>query len=238
MAGAHFYKRIVELTPGSDDQEHIPVVLISEPSIPSRIRYLEGAGESPVPMLVEVIRKLVAAKADFIVIPSSTTNIFLPDLTATIDVPFISLIKEVTEGIAKTRCKTIGILGTTPTQTYGIYDRSFAQAGLRAVYPDAASQSEIMDIILRVKGGTTGTPLDRPQLSLSEQLYEVACRPWSQEIDGLLLACTEIPIIFPTETWFSNRGATPTLFSSTDILASSVITAAKSHDAAQPVPHA
>ncbi|MHB1681350.1 MAG: aspartate/glutamate racemase family protein [Bacilli bacterium] len=228
LAGAYFYRRLIELTPGSDDQDHIPVVLVSDPLIPSRLLHLEGAGTSPVPKLLEAIQKLVAAGADFIAIPSSTTNIFYPDLVDAIDVPIISLIKEVTAGIAKTHCKTIGVLGTTPTQSYGIYDRSFAQAGLRAVYPDAASQSEIMALIARVKGGTAGTPLERPlsESSLSERLYEVACRPWSQGIDGLLLACTEIPVIFPTETWFSSRGAEPRLFSSTDMLAESVIMAA------------
>lgn len=132
-----------------------------------------------------------------------------------------------TGSIAQTRCKTIGVLGTTPTRTYGIYDAAFAQAGLRAVYPDAASQGEIMDIILRVKGGTSNTPLEYASVRLSEQLYEVASRPWSEEIDGLLLACTEIPVIVPTETWVSNKGAAPKLFSSTDLLALSVIAAAK-----------
>ncbi|MHB1627079.1 MAG: aspartate/glutamate racemase family protein [Bacilli bacterium] len=176
LAGAYFYRRIIELTPGSNDEEHIPVVLIAEPSIPSRIRHLEGAGESPVPKLLEAIRKLVAAGADFIAIPSSTTHIFYPeksmvpagrsrilrpcsdsavaklatgaiydsspsrpgvreehrrrhfqllmaprsgmdvypDIAAAIDVPAISLIKAVTDGIAQTRCKTIGVLGATP----------------------------------------------------------------------------------------------------------------------------
>ncbi len=227
LAGAHFYRRLIELTPGSDDAEHIPVVLIAEPSIPSRLRHLEGAGESPVPKLLEAIRKLVAAGADFIAIPSSTTHIFYPDITAAIDVPAISLIKEVTDCIAQTRCKTIGVLGTTPTRTYGVYEEAFARSGLQAVYPDAESQSEIMDIIIRVKGGTVGSSPERRWASLGEQLYEVACRPWSEGIDGLLLACTEIPVIFPTDTWLSNKGAAPKLFSSTDLLAASVIKAAK-----------
>lgn len=230
LAGAHFYRRLIELTPGSSDEEHVPVVLLSEPSIPSRLRHLEGSGESPVPKLLEAMRRLVAAGAEFIAIPSSTTHIFYPDLAEAIDVPVISLIKEVTKGIAASGCQTIGILATTPTRTYGVYDKSFAQAGLRAVYPDAVSQSEIMDIIARVKGGTTEAASERLGLSMSEQLFEVARRPWSEGIDGLLLACTEIPVIFPTETWLSDKDA-PRLFSSTDMLASSVIMAAKADKA-------
>ncbi len=225
LAGAHFYRRLIELTAAANDEEHIPVVLISEPSIPSRIRYLEGVGDSPAPKLQEVVRRLAAAGAEWIVIPSSTTHIFYPDLAAASPVPILSLISVVTSGIVAARRRTVGILATTPTRSWRVYDGAFAQAGLEAVYPDDASQNEITEIIARVKGAVgSGAPVD-----LGERLLDVAGRPWSKRIDGLLLACTEIPVVFPAQEWAERSGAdpgTPRLFSSTDMLAQAVINAA------------
>ncbi len=225
LAGAHFYRRLIELTAAANDEEHIPVVLISEPSIPSRIRYLEGVGDSPAPKLQEVVRRLVAAGAEWIVIPSSTTHIFYPDLAAASPVPILSLISVVTSGIAAARRRSIGILATTPTRSWRVYDGAFAQTGLEAVYPDDASQNEITEIIAHVKGAVgSGVPAD-----LGERLLDVAGRPWSKGIDGLLLACTEIPVVFPIKEWAERSGAapgTPRLFSSTDMLAQAVVKAA------------
>lgn len=33
LAGAHFYRRLVELTPAGRDEEHIPVVLATDPAL-------------------------------------------------------------------------------------------------------------------------------------------------------------------------------------------------------------
>ena len=230
LAGAHFYKRIVEMTPASDDHEHIPIVLISDPSIPSRIRHLEGTGESPVPKLLDVSNKLLSLGADLIAIPSSTTNIYYSELVKLAKIPIISMIEEVTNEISKSSLRRIGILATTPTRSYQVYEKHFSQAGIHAIYPDDSSQIEVMNIIARVKGNNRGRnkvevegTLDDSLLTVSDQIYELACRQWSDSIDGLLLACTEIPVIFPSQKWASNGRTLPKLFSSTDILAVAVV---------------
>jgi len=225
LAGAHFYKRLVELSSASSDQDHLRVVLISEPAIPSRIQHLAGSGESPVPQLREVIRQLVAVGAELIVIPSTTTNIYLPELAPVSDVPILPMIAEVTRDIAARGLKRIGILATTPTCTYEIYEEHFRQAGMEAVYPDTVSQAEVMRIIGAVKTGGSDLAVLRAQIG------EIACRPWQKDVDGLLLACTEIPVIFPIDTDIrmrANSGAidqatAPHILSSTDILARAVI---------------
>lgn len=225
LAGAHFYRRVIELTAANDDQMHIPIVLISEPLIPSRLSFLEGVGPSPMIKLLDVSKRLISAGAEFIVIPSSTAHIFYSDLVDQIPIPILSIVKEVTEEISKTTCKSIGILGTTPTKTYGIYDSGLAQSGIQVIYPDCGSQIDITAIIDSVKCGDTCVKSNhsRSKKNVSEQLYEVACRSWCKNVDGLLLACTEIPVLFPIEKWITRQGNMPKLFNSTDILARAVI---------------
>ncbi|RIV21981.1 aspartate/glutamate racemase family protein [Alicyclobacillaceae bacterium I2511] len=229
LAGAHFYRRLIELTPASGDDSHLPVILLSDPAIPSRILHLEGVGESPVPKLRELASKLEAMGAGLIAIPSTTTSIYLKEISYGLSIPILSLAEEVTQEIVRAGAEKIGILATTPTQVLGIYNAVFRQAGLHAIYPDEVSQREVMGVIMRVKDSSRFSihPTSQSKFEsfsqLGKEILTLAGRPWSRGIDVLLLACTEIPVIFPIEDWYQSDKSTIPLFSSTDILAQAVI---------------
>ncbi|WAH37645.1 aspartate/glutamate racemase family protein [Alicyclobacillus dauci] len=228
LAGAHFYRRVIDMTPAAGDREHIPVILISDPAIPSRVEHLSGTGESPVPKLVEVARKLIGAGASLLAIPSSTTSIYEKTIAEQIDVPIVSMIDEVTAAISRSRCSRIGVMGTTPTRMFHVYDEAFERAGIRAVYPDEETQSAMMDVISTVKEATAVN--NHPQEGdvnvmtlLGRRTVELAERPWSRGVDGILLACTELPVIFPIPEYAASTTFSGELFNSTDILAAAVV---------------
>lgn len=76
LAGAHFYRRLIELTDAHSDEQHLPLLLLSDPAVPSRLQHLAGEGPSPLPKLLEMARRLVAAGADLIAIPSATVHAY------------------------------------------------------------------------------------------------------------------------------------------------------------------
>jgi aspartate racemase len=43
------YRHILQLTPATKDQDHIRVLIYSNPKIPDRTRAIESDGESPLP---------------------------------------------------------------------------------------------------------------------------------------------------------------------------------------------
>ncbi|QSO51441.1 aspartate/glutamate racemase family protein [Alicyclobacillus curvatus] len=274
LAGAHFYRRLVELTPAESDEDHIPVILVSHPDVPSRIHHLSGTGPSPVPKLTELCRQLEQLGARIIAVPSTTTSIYQAELSLEVNVPIISLIDEVTRVIATDGCTTesgmsergttergttergtsergisdrgtsdrgtsdrgtrIGIMGTTPTRTFAVYESAFARHGIQPLYPDDASQSDIMDVIRAVKGsqqygsqGADGRPRGIASLAeLAREVTAIASRPWAQTLDGILLGCTELPVLFPTPDALAAFPPKLKVFSSTDILATAVVRAA------------
>lgn len=223
LAGAHFYRRLIELTPASVDQEHIPVILASDPRVPSRILHLQGEGESPGPQLVRMAKNLYEAGADFLVIPSTTTHMYHEEVARQVDIPVLHMIEEVAKDLTRYPVSTIGVLATTPTRTYRLYEEALARVGITMVYPDDASQEETMQIIAEVKEGKFHAASDIPA-----RLAVLASGPWAQSIDGLLLACTEIPVVFPMQT----DAIQVPVYSATDILARAVIRTAM--DAQQP----
>ncbi|PSR36157.1 MAG: aspartate racemase FomE protein [Sulfobacillus thermosulfidooxidans] len=207
LAGAYFYRRLIELTPAHRDEDHIPVILLSSPQIPSRIAHLEHRGPSPLPTLIHAAQTLVQAGAEFLVMPSSTTHAYYDALSQAVSVPWLNMLAVVSDTIASHGIHRLAIMATTPTVQYHLYDSHLLARQITPVLPDATSQMDIMNIIERVKG-------QDDLVALGQALYEIAQRPWSATADGLLLACTEIPVVFPVASW--NQ---PAIFSATDILA-------------------
>ncbi len=214
LAGAFFYRRLIELTPVRGEEDHLPVVMVSSPAIPSRLAYLEGRGPSPLPALQAAVRRLEGAGADVIVMPSSTTHAFFPELKAASSAEWVNMIEEVSQAAGSRGVTRLALVATTPTITFHLYDDALRARGIIPLVPDDASQSHIMDVIAGVKNGEALPPL-------AAELMAVAERPWASGADAVVLACTETPVVFPLSEW-SLRHPVPIL-SATDILASAAI---------------
>lgn len=228
LAGAYFYLRLCELTPAQSDEEHLSVVLDADTAIPSRLNYLRHEGPSPVEALRRVGQRLIDAGAEFISMPSSTTSYFHGALQEQLSVPLLSLVDEVGEALRRDGCGHIGILGTTPTRSYRIYEQALERRDIHVVYPDDQSQQDTMDIILQVKGQASSEPR---RGTLAERLRSIMDRPWAQNTDGVLLACTELPVA--ARSLDGRKNGRP-VFSATDILARATIAFATSrHEAAK-----
>lgn len=74
------FAKIIQNTPAKKDQEHLRIIIDSNPKVPDRTAAIIGNGESPVPLLVEGCRSLQRAKADFIIIPCVSAHFFLAEV--------------------------------------------------------------------------------------------------------------------------------------------------------------
>ena len=213
VAGAHFYQRLTEMTPATGDADHLSTILISDPTIPSRLKHLMGEGPSPLPQLISVARRLIGAGADMLAMPSTTTSHYHEDIQAGISVPLISLVAAVRDALDRDGVKTVGILATTPTRAYQIYEAAFDEAHIHYVYPDAETQQRVMALISAVKGsGDRGAQVD--------VLAQCIRAPWAESVDAVLLGCTELPVVW------DSRPPHPVgqpVYSATDILARRVL---------------
>ncbi|MFJ9909258.1 hypothetical protein ACIRVK_41670 [Streptomyces sp. NPDC101152] len=60
-ATADFYAKLVSMTPGHSDQDHLRTVIWSDPTIPDRTGALLGNGPDPTPWLLNGSRVLCEA---------------------------------------------------------------------------------------------------------------------------------------------------------------------------------
>lgn len=203
LAGAHFYRRLIERTPAKDDSEHLSVILVSDNTVPSRVDNLLGYGPNPAPRLIQLACLLESAGASMIVILSSTTHAYYQEIQEAINVPAVNLLSEVSDVIIKKGYRRPAFLATAATAVLDLY-RPYLIPQAEPVYPDAKTQAEIQELVIAVKGGSDPS-------QLSNRLSELISRPWAEGADCIVLACTELCLFDPQDLELPVISATDTL---------------------------
>ena len=190
------------------------VIVDNNPKIPKPALGITGEGPNPVPALVKSAKTLETAGADFIVIPCNSAHYFLEAISASVNIPIISIITETVEAARRKKCKKIGILATSGLINSRIYQNGFLDAGIESLCPNGHEQKQLMDNIIRFKDSGEKKGLT----SIVNSLVDTLCVCGA---DGIVLGCTEIPVVF------SPPDHTMPFFNTIEILALGAIRAAK-----------
>ena len=190
LASADLFEKIIRVTKADRDQEHLHVVVESNPRIPDRVGAILSGTESPVPEMVRSALRLEAAGAQVMVMACNTAHYFYDDIRPFVHIPFLHMPRETASLLARQGIHRAAVLGTTALVEAGVYNLPFAENNLEIVYPDDYTQSQIMHMIFDgIKAGNLHPDLeDLPQL-----LHQMKER---QGVEVFVLGCTELPILF------------------------------------------
>ncbi|MEU1005952.1 aspartate/glutamate racemase family protein [Streptomyces tibetensis] len=189
-ATADFYAKLVSITPGASDQDHLRTVIWSDPTIPDRTEALLGKGPDPTPWLLDGGRVLREAGATVIAIPCNTAHAFVPRIADHVGLPIVHMIGEVARYLTSLspRIHTVGLLATAGTVRAGLYQEWLGRSGIHLVLPDNASQDhEVMTAIRKVKAGTRDD-------TTTALLTRAARRLTARGAQAVIAGCTEIPL--------------------------------------------
>ena len=194
------YSNIIKNTPAQKDQDHLRVIIDSNPKVPDRNAAIDGRGESPIPMLLEGCRALERAGADFIIVPCVFAHLFLAEVQTQIELPILSVFDAVTEAITRNYPKvtTVGLMGTSGTIQGGLFQKRLAEDGIKTVVPDEADQARVMRAIYDIKNSKP----DRSRAEISADLVEAAQSLLNRKPDAaqaIIAGCTEIPLALTRE---------------------------------------
>ncbi len=189
------FGKIIKNTPAQRDQDHLRVVIDSNPAVPDRTAAIVEEGPSPVPMIVKGCHALEKAGADFIIIPCVSAHLFVAEIQKQIELPIISVFDAVTENIIRyyPQIKTVGLLGTTGTVKGGLFQRRLAREKINTVVPVETVQSTIMSAIYDIKN----TAPSRTRSEITADLVAAAEGLQANKPDGaqaIIAGCTEIPL--------------------------------------------
>src|SRR5690625_2385799 len=142
LATVDLYQKIIQATPARTDQEHLPVIIHADPSVPDRTEALLEGGEDPTPWLIHGAQNLANAGADFIVIPCNTAHAFRDRIQEACPVPVVDMIDESARAVREIApvAAVAGILATSGTIAAGLYQAALDRHGLGSVVPGEGTQ--------------------------------------------------------------------------------------------------
>ena len=191
------FAKIIKSTPAKKDQDHLRVIIDSNPKVPDRPAAISGEGESPVPALVQGCRCLQLAGADFVIIPCVAAHFFLEEMRRQIELPILSIFDAVTETIVHDhpRIRTIGLLAITATISSGLFQNRLAADEIKCIVPDDTHQSRVMAAVADLKK----TRPARSRSQMTADLIAAADHLISNGAQGIIAGCTEIPLALKQE---------------------------------------
>ncbi len=225
-ATVDLFKKIVDLTPATKDQEHLRVVIDNNPRIPDRLPAIMHGKADPVPDIIAMAQNLQSIGADVLLMPCNTAHIFLERLQQAVSIPFLSIIDCSARYIQNRHpsVRKVGLLGTDVTVYLGMHRQVFAQHHLSLVIPDAEVQKNCVMRAIYGNDSIKAGKIDYPR-----QLLISACKNLiDRGAELIVLGCTELPLaIKPSDT-------TVPLIDATEVLAQAAIDFVNNADNSQP----
>ena len=193
-AGAEFLVRLTQQTPAACDQEHIPVILWSDPTVPDRSTSLLNKDDLPWEKLKRGVQGLKNVDSDHIVIPCNTAH-FWYDRLLELGVPITHIVDSVADELRLQNITgTIGVLGTRATMQLGLYNNHLSKLGWTCITPTSKEMEDY------VQPGIDLIKANKPILA-NGMLMTVVRSLIKQGAQAVVLGCTEIPLVVREQTY-------------------------------------
>tara|TARA_Y100000992_G_scaffold233461_1_gene164378 strand:+ start:1598 stop:2296 length:699 start_codon:yes stop_codon:yes gene_type:complete len=187
QAGLDFCSKLAKINRGKLDQQYPMFILYNKSNIPKRPENLKKY-TNVLKSLIDGCKMLQKNKCKFIVMPCNTAHYWHNDIQKKINIPLISMPKEVFN-FTKKQCNkgsTIGILCTEATLKTKVYNNFFDKK-FKLISPDNKNQKiSVNKAIKFVKMGRVkeAEKVLRPAVNY---LIKKKCKK-------IILGCTELPI--------------------------------------------
>lgn len=144
--------------------------------------------------IVEGVHALEAAGVDFILMAANSPHAVFDVVALQAKVPMLSIVAATAQAALQAGVHKLLLLGIKFTMQADFYPRAFAELGLTVMTPSEVEQDEINRIIFNelVIGHFT-TQSKARLLALIEQYAQTA------GVDGVILGCTELPLLLKQE---------------------------------------
>ncbi|MBD3178450.1 MAG: amino acid racemase [Candidatus Latescibacteria bacterium] len=189
MAGASFYRRLVESTPAENDQEHIRAVLYCNPGVPDRTEAILGRGEDPYPALLDSARILEGAGSELIVMACVSAHYYIDSLRRDIETDILSALEETAEAI-KEDCPDgcrLGLMATTGTLRSNLFQPLLDGYHILTL-PDDLQESLVMGAIYgELKAGRITAGREKAVEAL-DILRDMGA-------EAVIIGCSELPLV-------------------------------------------
>lgn len=156
-----------------------PMVLNEDGSVPDEL--------TPDPQLLE-LAKTLGLHTDFLIIASNTPHLFVKEIEEAAGRKVVSIVDAVLEEVQRRKCSKVGVLAIGETLQHRLYQERLDQIGVAwETIPDSLS-SRLDESSYAVMRGTDPA-------EVGETVREAIAYVRERDVDGIILGCTELPLI-------------------------------------------
>ncbi|MGB3026198.1 aspartate/glutamate racemase family protein [Paradevosia shaoguanensis] len=146
--------------------------------------------------LIDAARRVEGGGADFLVITAITGHAVAEGVEAALSIPLLHAADVAGEKLRVEGYRRVGLLGTRFTMSMDFFTaRLRGRHGLEILVPEENDREAIHRIII------DELTLGRVEPASQASVLEIAARLQAAGAEALLLACTELPLLLPTERY-------------------------------------
>jgi aspartate racemase len=186
-----YYSRLIKMYLERKGDAYYPEIVIFSLNF-QRFTDLENCGsrEDYIAEIMRGIDALQAAQADFIIMAANSPHAVFGEIETRASVPMLSIVEVVAESAKRQGMKVLLLLGIKFTMQSSFYRDACHRRDISVLVPSEEEQDEIDQIIFEEL--TKGTF----RAETRQRLLEIISR---YSVDGVILGCTELPLILSQE---------------------------------------
>lgn len=191
-ASSYLYKTLIGLSIkyfGAKNNDDFPEIIVYSIPVPDFI-----SNRSERKMALKMLKRNIVQSNNFNIlyfaIACNTAHILIGELQAVSRAPFLSMIDEVVRQIEKDTINKVGLLATPSTIKYGLYQKALKRKKIDTIIPNKKEQNFIEKVVRNVLRGKKLAQDKKKLLLIGNSLKQRGAR-------GIILGCTELPLIFP-----------------------------------------
>lgn len=144
-------------------------------------------------IMAEAGKSLEKAGAKCILICANTMHLTIDAVRKSVSIPVIHIAEATAEKILEKKLKTIALLGTKYTMEKDFYKAVLTSFGIKTLIPNATEREEVNRVIYEeLSKGTLRESSREAYVKIIERLQK-------EGAEGVILGCTEIPLLIKQE---------------------------------------
>lgn len=148
-----------------------------------------GDWNSIAKIICKAAQTIEADGAGCLLIGANTMHKIADEIQAAIKIPVIHIAEAVAKEIANNKIKKVGLLGTRYTMQLGFYAEKLKHSGIETIIPGQADVDFVNRTIYEEFSRNIFLPATK------EKYIEIISRLKEKGAEGIILGCTEIPIL-------------------------------------------
>jgi aspartate racemase len=188
---ADYYRRLIALYRQEIGGDDYPEIVIDSINMTAMLRRVAAQSwDTLASMLSESVAALHRAGAGLAFIASNTPHIVFEQVRKDSPVPLVSIVEAARSEAERRGVKRIGLLGTLLTMESGYYQAELEKSGIEAAVPNKAERRYIEEkLFSEIEQGVFLNKTRAGLLKIVKRLID------KERIDGVILGCTELPLI-------------------------------------------